>query len=89
MSSVPTRQKVLYLQSKFGSFAISSAEVSSPATDEVLIRVESTSLNPVDWKMHTYDLLVQNFPAILGSDIAGVVEELGSKVTKFAKGDRV
>ena len=89
MSSVPTTQKVLYLQSKFGSFEVSSAEVSPPATDEVLIRVESTSLNPVDWKIQTYGYFASDFPFISGTDAAGIVEEIGAEVSNVAKGDKM
>ncbi|MEW6126137.1 MAG: NADP-dependent oxidoreductase [Acidobacteriota bacterium] len=63
-----------------------------PATDEVLIQVKSAGVNPVDWKM------VEGFgqgwmghlmPHILGVDVAGVVEAVGSRVTKFKAGDAV
>ena len=87
--SIPEQQKALVLPAKYAELVVQTVPVPKPGPGQLLVKIAATALNPVDWKMHTYDLLVQKFPAILGSDIAGVVEELGSKVTKFAKGDRV
>lgn len=56
---------------------------------EILIKVQATSLNPVDWKIQKYGVFIEKFPAILGTDVAGDVEELGEGVNKFKKGDRV
>ena len=36
-----------------------------------------------------FGFMVNNFPKILGSDIAGKVHEVGANVTRFKKGDRV
>ena len=62
-----------------------------PAPDEILIRVISASINPVDVGIRKGYLaeLVGNFPLILGMDAAGVVEKVGSKVTKYNAGDPV
>ncbi|KAH9919389.1 chaperonin 10-like protein [Fomitopsis serialis] len=84
-----SQQKVLYLQSKNGPFAVASAPVPKPGPGEVLIKVQSTALNPVDWKIQAFGLFLEKFPAILGGDAAGVVEEVGEGVTNLKKGDRV
>jgi NADPH:quinone reductase-like Zn-dependent oxidoreductase len=63
-----------------------------PAADEVLVRVQAVSLNPVDWKMRSgaaKERFPVSFPAILGRDLAGVVRELGADVKNFKVGDRV
>jgi NADPH:quinone reductase-like Zn-dependent oxidoreductase len=62
-----------------------------PAEDEVLIRVVSASINPVDVAIRKGYLakLVGNFPLILGMDAAGIVEKAGNKVTKYKAGDPV
>lgn len=53
-------------------------------------KVIATALNPVDWKIKVLGLaFVEEYPAILGSDSAGIVEEVGEGVTKFKVGDRV
>jgi NADPH:quinone reductase-like Zn-dependent oxidoreductase len=62
-----------------------------PAEDEVLIRVLAASINPVDVAIRKGYLakLVGNFPLIPGMDAAGIVEKIGSKVTKCKVGDPV
>lgn len=59
---------------------------------EVLVRVRATSVNPVDWKIRSgaaKGKLDVELPAILGRDLAGVVERTGPGVTGFTKGQRV
>lgn len=61
-------------------------------SDELLVRVRASSVNPVDWKIrqgHLQLLTGFNFPIIVGSDISGVVVEVGRDVTKFQPGDEV
>ena len=62
-----------------------------PAADEILIRVVSASINPVDVGIRKGYLaeLVGNFPLIPGMDAAGIVEKVGNKVTKYKAGDPV
>ena len=69
-------------------------EVEKPIakSDELLVRVRASSVNPVDWKIrqgHLQLLTGFNFPKIVGSDISGVVVEVGRDVTKFQPGDEV
>lgn len=59
---------------------------------EVLIRVRSAAVNPVDWKIMSggLDALMDiRFPAVPGWDVAGVVEQLGLDVPELAVGDEV
>jgi len=67
-------------------------DIKTPAisTDEVLVKIESTSVNRVDLVIRNgYPGLSLNFPHIPGGDIAGVISETGSNVKEFKKGDRV
>jgi NADPH:quinone reductase-like Zn-dependent oxidoreductase len=59
---------------------------------EVLIRVHATSVNPVDWKVragYLQQMMKYNMPMIPGWDASGVVEAVGSGVTRFKAGDEV
>ena len=62
-----------------------------PAEDEILIRVVAASINPVDVGIRKGYLkkLVGNFPLTLGMDVAGTVEKVGNKVTKYKASDPV
>ena len=60
-----------------------------PAPTEVLVRVTAAGVNPVDWKVRSAGGLLGSPPFTVGWDVAGVVEELGRGVTRFAVGDRV
>jgi NADPH:quinone reductase-like Zn-dependent oxidoreductase len=63
-----------------------------PGPGEVLVRVAATSVNPFDWKVRSgalKDIFALTFPAILGFDVAGIVEAVGPGVQSFAPGDSV
>lgn len=60
--------------------------------DEVLIKVKSASINPVDWKIregYLQDFIPYKLPVTLGWDLAGVVSAIGEDVTDFNVGDEV
>ena len=60
--------------------------------DEILIQVHAAGLNPVDNIIPTgaFKLFLKlQLPATMGSDLAGVVVEVGSRVTCFKPGDSV
>ncbi|KAI8711367.1 PKS-ER domain-containing protein [Fusarium sp. LHS14.1] len=56
---------------------------------EVVIKNAAVSINPVDWKIQVHGRYLSVYPFILGEDAAGFVEEVGTGVTRFKKGDRV
>ena len=68
----------------------------TPGPDQVLVKVRATSLNLSDWETLLGSPIYSRIgglrkPArdVLGSDIAGVVEAVGSDVTRFRPGDEV
>ncbi|KAG1876340.1 chaperonin 10-like protein [Suillus subluteus] len=83
------QQKALFLTQKQGKFELGSRSIPSPGTGQLLVKIQSAALNPVDHKIQDTSMFVTNYPAILGTDIAGIVEELGEGVENFRKGDRV
>ncbi len=89
MSNVPQQQKALILEAKFGNLVVQTVPVPKPGPGQLLIKIKATSLNPVDWKRQRYDVYTPEYPAVLGSDLAGEVAALGEGVTKFQTGDRV
>jgi len=64
--------------------------IPSPGKNEILVKIIAVGLNPADWKMPKYDVLIpKEYPAIIGQDVAGDVENVGEDVESFQKGDRV
>jgi len=69
----------------------------SPAADEVLIKVHTAAVNPLDWHflhgtpyfMRVMSGLGKPADSGLGVDLAGTVEAVGSNVTRFKLGDDV
>ncbi|TWC41624.1 NADPH2:quinone reductase [Pseudomonas sp. SJZ079] len=58
---------------------------------QVLVKVEATAVNPLDFKLRRGDLpgFTHDFPAVLHSDFAGTLVEVGPGVSDFKVGDRV
>jgi len=73
---------------------IGFADVPRPTlkADELLVRVHAAAVNPIDNMIPTglFKAVVRfELPATVGSDLAGVVTEVGSRVTRFKVGDAV
>ena len=63
-----------------------------PKDDQLLVRVIAAGVNPVDGMIRSGMFAKGGsgaFPIILGGDIAGLVEKVGSKITNFKAGDPV
>ena len=64
-----------------------------PAPDEILVKVYASGVNPTDCNIREggNDFLrpLLKLPMTLGWDASGIVEETGSEVTEFKKGDAV
>ena len=63
-----------------------------PKQDQLRIRVIAAGVNPVDGMIRSGMLDKEGrrtFPIILGGDISGVVEKVGSEITRFKPGDPV
>ena len=76
---------------------VGEIEKPTPKKNEVLVRVKATTVNRTDTALLTgYPLVMRLFVGFLkptnptlGTDFAGVVEEVGSQVQNFKVGDRV
>jgi NADPH:quinone reductase-like Zn-dependent oxidoreductase len=64
----------------------------APGPGKVLVRVKAAGINPGEASIRKgmfADRWPSTFPSGQGSDLAGIVEEVGSGVAKFAVGDEV
>ncbi|GID08466.1 NADPH:quinone oxidoreductase [Pseudomonas sp. 008] len=83
-----------FLIDRYGKNPGRIGEAPAPAVSahDVLIEVHASSVNVLDSKISKGEfklILPYSFPLILGNDLAGVVIEVGSKVTRFKPGDEV
>jgi NADPH:quinone reductase-like Zn-dependent oxidoreductase len=86
--------KALILKRYGGAGGLEFADVSKPLIkpNEILVKVHAAGLNPIDNtipKGQFKPILKFQLPATMGSDVAGVVVETGSGVTRFKVGDAV
>ncbi|HEX5343010.1 MAG TPA: NADP-dependent oxidoreductase [Duganella sp.] len=86
--------KALVLKSYGGADQLAFADIARPLIrpDEILVQVHAAGLNPIDYmipKGMFKPLMKFQLPATMGSDLAGVVVEVGSSVRKFKVGDMV
>lgn len=68
---------------------VQDAPYHKPEAMDVVIRTKAIALNPADVLLQKLGIMIDTYPAILGCDVAGIVEEVGSDITHVRKGDRV
>jgi NADPH:quinone reductase-like Zn-dependent oxidoreductase len=91
-SSLIPENKALWLAAKRAPFTIGSAPYTVPGVNEIVVRVRAVAVNPFDYAIQSMGSIITPwipYPFIVGSDLAGVVVEVGSLVTRFRVGDRV
>lgn len=84
--------KAMIIKSFGGPDVFEERDVSKPAprAGEVLVRVQASSVNPVDYKIRRNGTWAGiEPPAVIGYDVSGVVEAVGDDVQDFAVGDEV
>jgi aryl-alcohol dehydrogenase len=86
--SEQTQARAAVVWKKGGPFQLEDVTIDAPQADEVLVRMVATGM------CHT-DMIVRDqyypvpLPAVLGHEGAGIVERVGSRVTKVVPGDHV
>jgi NADPH:quinone reductase len=89
-----TRQSTMraaILETHNAPLRLSTVSTPEVGPREVLVRVRASGVNPLDTKIHAGAAAHARhpLPAILGIDLAGVVEQTGRDVTRFNPGDEV
>ena len=74
-----------------GSFRKADLPMSGLRANQVLVRIHASGLNPLDTKIRRGNAThaQQPLPAVLGLDMAGIVEAVAAGVTSFKAGDEV
>jgi D-arabinose 1-dehydrogenase-like Zn-dependent alcohol dehydrogenase len=83
--------KAAVLDAANSPFRIAQVERPTPQAGQVLVRIRASGVNPLDTKIRTGGAphAQHPLPAILGIDLAGIVEATGPGVTEFRPGDEV
>jgi NADPH:quinone reductase-like Zn-dependent oxidoreductase len=85
------RMQAVVLDGPRSAFRVASVERPSPKAGEVLVRIKASGVNPLDLKISTGQAAHARhpLPAILGLDLAGIVEAVGADVAAVRVGDEV
>lgn len=83
--------RALLLETVDGPFRLIHPRRPQPAPGQVLVRIHASGVNPLDTKIRAGKgaHARQPLPAVLGMDLAGVVEAVGEGVSAFRPGDAV
>ena len=74
------------------SIKIREVNIPEIKPDEVLVKVKSVGINPVDNMITRGEVKLitpYSFPLTIGNELAGIIEKIGERVIEFKKGDRV
>jgi NADPH2:quinone reductase len=83
--------KALILETYNARFVLKNTKTPVPGKGEVLVKIMAGGINPLDLKIKAGQAAHAKvvLPAVLGIDMAGVVERVGEGVTGFKEGDEV
>jgi NADPH:quinone reductase len=83
--------KAWVVETANGNFRESEVRQPEAAAGQAVVRIRAAGVNPLDTKIRAGAAghAKQPLPAVLGLDMAGVVESVGAGVTQFAAGDEV
>jgi NADPH:quinone reductase-like Zn-dependent oxidoreductase len=86
--------KAIVTEKYGGVEVLRRGEVDKPVikADGILVQVHACSVNPIDWKVRRGDFKILTGikpPKILGGDYAGIVADVGGRVTQYKPGDAV
>ncbi|MCJ1377128.1 hypothetical protein MMC17_000220 [Xylographa soralifera] len=77
------KHQAALLPQKGGPLSVGDRATPEPGPNEILIEVKAVALNPVDqWQRDLGMPPVPSYPAVVGSDVAGIVAKVGSNVSK-------
>ncbi len=81
-----------WIRARSAQLDVGPAPYPAPGPDQLVVRNNAVAVNPLDWLIQVAGSVVYrwlHYPAVLGSDVAGEVVEVGDAVTRFRVGDRV
>jgi NADPH:quinone reductase len=87
----PDHMRAAVLDAPGAAFRLTEIAKPVPGPNQVLVRIKASGVNPLDLKIQAGQAAHarQTLPAVLGIDLAGIVEAVGPGVTAFRPGDEV
>ncbi len=91
MNAIAQTMRALRVNQPDGDFIAVDLPMPEPREGQVLVRIHASGVNPLDTKIRAGQAAHarQPLPAVLGIDMAGVVEQVGTGVTDWKRGDEV
>ncbi|MCJ1476280.1 hypothetical protein MMC13_004946 [Lambiella insularis] len=88
---MPGKHQAAPLPQKGGPLRVGDRATPEPGPNEILIEVKAVALNPVDHRQRDFGMPpVPSYPAVVGCDVAGLVNKVGSHVSNApSPGSRV
>jgi NADPH:quinone reductase-like Zn-dependent oxidoreductase len=83
------KNQAAFLKEAGKALEVSDAPLPTAGAGEIVVKNAAVAINPLDWHMQDHGVFIQQWPAVFGCDVAGVVFEVGPDVQRFKKGDRV
>ncbi|KAF2104986.1 GroES-like protein [Rhizodiscina lignyota] len=82
--------KALWVDGVGKESRLGPAAVPEPGEGQLLIQVKAVATQPGEWKLLAGIIpLKLTYPTIIGTALSGVVEKVGTGVSRFAPGDRI
>jgi NADPH:quinone reductase-like Zn-dependent oxidoreductase len=83
--------RALVLERHGAPFTLTEIALPEVTKGQVLVRIKASGVNPLDTKIRAGNAphARVKLPAVLGMDLAGVVERVGAGVAAFKPGDEV
>ena len=88
---MPSNNAAFLVSAKTSPLEVKSAPLPEVKDGHILVKNSAVAINPVDIANQYVGIFIseEQYPVILGEDVAGVVEAVGSDITAFKAGDRV
>ncbi|KAM0555851.1 hypothetical protein ACHAPJ_006250 [Fusarium lateritium] len=88
---MPSNTAAWLVAAKTSPLEVKEAPLTQPGEGHILVKNSAVAVNPVDVANQYVGIFIapSQYPVILGEDVAGTVEAVGSGVNNFKPGDRV
>ena len=85
----PPKNQAAWLHQANTPLQVGGATLPTAGAGGVVVKNAAVAINPLDCHMQETGIFVQQWPTVLGCDVAGEIYEVAPDVYRFKKGDRV